>query len=129
MSRGYIDADGHVMENDEDLLQFIAAPFNNRGARNMVPSLDHFHTHRLGKDAWSQTNFIAGDVFLSFVARGDEDGTLQHVLSEGAYADARLPMRVWAGNSSGLKALPSRLRRVSRWASLLFGSAIRQRKL
>ena len=39
MSQRYVDADGHVMENAEELLQFVRAPFNNRGARNWIPSL------------------------------------------------------------------------------------------
>ena len=41
MSNHYVDADGHVMENAEDLLTFVKAPFNNRGTRNWIPSLDH----------------------------------------------------------------------------------------
>ena len=44
MSKDYVDADGHVMENADDLLQFVREPFNNRGSRNWLPSLDHFHT-------------------------------------------------------------------------------------
>ena len=44
MSKGYVDADGHVMEDAEDILRFVRAPFNNRGTRNWIPSLDHFHT-------------------------------------------------------------------------------------
>jgi hypothetical protein len=39
-----VDADGHVMENDEEILGYVRAPFNNRGTRNWIPSLDHFHT-------------------------------------------------------------------------------------
>jgi hypothetical protein len=44
MSNHYVDADGHVMEDAEDLLTFVKAPFHNRGTRNWIPSLDHFHT-------------------------------------------------------------------------------------
>src|SRR4026207_647117 len=44
MAQAYVDADGHVMENAEDLLTFVKAPFNNRGTRNWMPSLDNFHT-------------------------------------------------------------------------------------
>jgi hypothetical protein len=44
MSNNYVDADGHVMEDAEDILSFVKAPMNNRGTRNWIPSLDHFHT-------------------------------------------------------------------------------------
>ncbi len=46
MSKGYVDADGHVMENEQELNEFIEAPFNNRyiTSRLMLPSLDEFHT-------------------------------------------------------------------------------------
>jgi len=47
MSQGYIDSDGHIMENEGELSEFIEAPF--KGARSltlraMMPSLDEFHT-------------------------------------------------------------------------------------
>jgi len=29
MSKGSVDADGHVMENDQELLKFVAETFNN----------------------------------------------------------------------------------------------------
>ena len=44
MSGGYVDSDGHVMEDAEDLIKFVRPPFDNRGTRNWLPSLDHFHT-------------------------------------------------------------------------------------
>ncbi len=46
MGKGYIDADGHVMENEQELNEFIEAPFNDRyiSSRLMLPSLDEFHT-------------------------------------------------------------------------------------
>ena len=34
MSNAYVDADGHVMEDAEEILKFVRAPFNNRGTRN-----------------------------------------------------------------------------------------------
>lgn len=46
MGKGYVDADGHVMENEKELNEFIEAPFNDRyiSSRLMLPSLDEFHT-------------------------------------------------------------------------------------
>ncbi len=44
MLNHYVDADGHVMEDAEDILTFVKSPFHNRGTRNWIPSLDHFHT-------------------------------------------------------------------------------------
>jgi hypothetical protein len=44
MSEGCVDSDGHVMEDAEDLIKFVRPPFDNRGTRNWLPSLDHFHT-------------------------------------------------------------------------------------
>ncbi len=50
MSKGYIDADGHVMENlgNFELSEFIEAPFKIRDRyiafRQTLPSLDGFHT-------------------------------------------------------------------------------------
>jgi hypothetical protein len=29
MAKGYVDSDGHVMENERELNEFIEAPFNN----------------------------------------------------------------------------------------------------
>jgi hypothetical protein len=46
MAKGYVDSDGHVMENEGELNKFIEAPFNNRYItyRQLLPTLDSFHT-------------------------------------------------------------------------------------
>ena len=50
MANGYVDCDGHVMENVEELAHFIGKRHDIEGQvnpRRMVPSLDRFHTPRL----------------------------------------------------------------------------------
>jgi len=47
MPEKYVDADGHVMENEQELSDFVEAPFKgtrNFTLRSMLPSLDGFHT-------------------------------------------------------------------------------------
>jgi predicted TIM-barrel fold metal-dependent hydrolase len=46
-TKGYVDADGHIMENERELNEFIEDPFNRRGyvtVHQMLPTLDSFHT-------------------------------------------------------------------------------------
>src|SRR5207247_8682808 len=40
MSRSYIDADGHRMEDAEDIPKFVQTPFNDRGPRYWTQSLE-----------------------------------------------------------------------------------------
>lgn len=50
MANGYVDCDGHVMENVEELAERIGRRHKLEGQinpRRMVPSLDRFHTPRL----------------------------------------------------------------------------------
>jgi uncharacterized protein len=50
MAHPYIDCDGHVMENINELVQFVGEPFKTTGhmnPRRMLPGLDRFHTPRL----------------------------------------------------------------------------------
>ena len=50
MARNYVDSDGHVMENERELNDFIEEPFRGFGyvtTRRMLPSLDRFHTARV----------------------------------------------------------------------------------
>lgn len=69
MANHYVDCDGHVMENIAELMQFVGEPFKTVSrihARNILPSLDRFHTPRseltppgtfdatVGPDKWLQ---------------------------------------------------------------------------
>jgi uncharacterized protein len=47
MAMRYADADGHVMENEQELNEFIEPPFDSKGYatfRQLLPTLDSFHT-------------------------------------------------------------------------------------
>ena len=50
MPNKYVDCDGHVMENVDELISYVGEPFKTTGhmnPRRMLPSLDRFHTPRL----------------------------------------------------------------------------------
>src|SRR5215472_15446506 len=78
MSKGYVDADGHVMEDAEDILRFVRAPFNNRGTRNWIPSLDHFHTPADGTPRTPGTfdPTIGPEEWLEFLKKTGTDYTV-----------------------------------------------------
>jgi hypothetical protein len=51
MSKEYVDSDGHVMENERELNEFVEQPFQRDGfisIARMLPSLDGFHTPSVG---------------------------------------------------------------------------------
>ena len=50
MSKGYIDADGHIMEKAEDIIRYLEEPWRSLEpviARRLLPSGDQFHTPRI----------------------------------------------------------------------------------
>lgn len=50
MSKGYIDADGHIMENPQELIQYLDEPWRSSESvvpRRLLPSGDEFHTPRI----------------------------------------------------------------------------------
>jgi hypothetical protein len=50
MEKRYVDCDGHVMENFDELIKFVGDPFKTTGhmnPRRVLPALDRFHTPRL----------------------------------------------------------------------------------
>lgn len=96
MSKGYIDADGHVMENDLELHRFVPEPFNNRGARNMIPSLDHFHTPSDGTPRTPGTfdPNIGPEQWLDFINRTGTEYTVLYPTTGLAYGNVAYPQ--WA---------------------------------
>ena len=47
MGKGYVDSDGHIMENVDEINKFVEDPFTNQGyisIRSLLPGLDGFHT-------------------------------------------------------------------------------------
>lgn len=52
MLRGYVDADGHVMEREDEINELIVEPFRGMGYRSfrqMMPTLDGVHTPRVDR--------------------------------------------------------------------------------
>ncbi|HEU4345738.1 MAG TPA: amidohydrolase family protein [Candidatus Binatia bacterium] len=96
MSKGYVDADGHVMENAEDILQFVRAPFNNRGSRNWIPSLDHFHTPSDGTPRTPGTfdPNTGPEEWLRFLDRTGTEYTVLYPTTGLAYGNVAYPQ--WA---------------------------------
>jgi predicted TIM-barrel fold metal-dependent hydrolase len=96
MSKGYVDADGHVMEDAEDILQFVRAPYNNRGTRNWLPSLDHFHTPADGTPRTPGTfdPTIGPEQWLDFLSKTDTDYTVLYPTAGLAYGNVAYPQ--WA---------------------------------
>jgi predicted TIM-barrel fold metal-dependent hydrolase len=50
MSKGYVDADGHIMEPAQELIQYLDEPWRSSESvipRRLLPSGDEFHTPRI----------------------------------------------------------------------------------
>jgi predicted TIM-barrel fold metal-dependent hydrolase len=96
MSKAYVDADGHVMEDAEEILQFVRAPFNNRGTRNWIPSLDHFHTPADGTPRTPGTfdPNTGPEQWLEFLDKTGTDYTVLYPTTGLAYGNVAYPQ--WA---------------------------------
>lgn len=93
MSKGYVDADGHVMENAEELIKLVKAPFNNRGTTNWIPSLDHFHTPSDGTPRTPGTfdPNTGPQQWLEFLDRTETDYTVLYPTTGLAYGNVAYP--------------------------------------
>lgn len=76
MSKGYVDADGHVMEQgketEEEFNNFIVEPFKAtgyKGFRQLMPSLDRFHTPRINKKPGTFDNAVGPQQWLQFLEK------------------------------------------------------------
>jgi len=96
MSKGYVDADGHVMEDADDLIRFVKAPFNNRGTRNWIPSLDHFHTPADGTPRTPGTfdPNTGPEQWLEFLGKTETEYTVLYPTTGLAYGNVAYPQ--WA---------------------------------
>ena len=87
MSKGYVDSDGHVIESERELREFIEEPFasaRNLTMRRMLPSLDRFHTVTTSRDLSDNGTFdlnINPDKWLEFL---DKTGLEYTVLSRNS---------------------------------------------
>ncbi len=96
MAQGYVDSDGHVMEDAEDLIGFVRPPFNNRGTRNWLPSLDHFHTPADGTPRTPGTfdPKTGPEQWLEFLDKTKTDYTVLYPTAGLAYGNVVYPQ--WA---------------------------------
>ena len=96
MLNHYVDADGHVMEDAEDILTFVKAPFNNRGTRNWIPSLDHFHTPADGTPRTPGTfnPTIGPEEWLQFLEQTGTEYTVLYPTTGLAFGNVAYPQ--WA---------------------------------
>jgi uncharacterized protein len=96
MSNNYVDADGHVMENAEDILTFVKAPYNNRGTRNWIPSLDNFHTPADGTPRTPGTfdPNTGPEQWLQFLEKTGTEYTVLYPTAGLAYGNVAYP--TWA---------------------------------
>jgi hypothetical protein len=96
MSEGYVDSDGHVMEDAEDLIKFVRPPFDNRGTRNWLPSLDHFHTPADGTPRTPGTfdPKTGPEQWLEFLDKTRTDYTVLYPTAGLAYGNVAYPQ--WA---------------------------------
>jgi uncharacterized protein len=98
MSNGYIDSDGHVMENERELNEFLGAPFKGRGYksfRQMVPTLDGFHTPKveLSKEGAFDPS-VTPSKWLEFLKRTGIDYTV--LFPTRGLAHGRMVIPEWA---------------------------------
>ena len=96
MPNNYVDADGHVMEDAEDILSFVKAPYNNRGTRNWIPSLDHFHTPADGTPRTPGTfdPNTGPEQWLQFLDKTGTEYTVLYPTAGLAYGNVAYP--TWA---------------------------------
>src|SRR5437773_2134041 len=98
MSRGYVDADGHVMENLDELFDYLPLPFdrNVQRARLPLPSLDHFHTPADGTPNTPGTfdPSIGPEEWLQFLDRTGTDSTVLFPTTGLSYGNVAYPQ--WA---------------------------------
>jgi predicted TIM-barrel fold metal-dependent hydrolase len=95
MSRGYTDADGHVMENERELNEFVEAPFNRNGYatfRQMLPTLDSFHTlNGLPRKEGTFDPTIGPERWLEFLDRTGLEHTVLYPTQGLAYGQVVFP--------------------------------------
>jgi hypothetical protein len=110
MSEGYVDSDGHVMEDTEDLIKFVRPPFDNRGTRNWLPSLDHFHTPADGTPRTPGTfdPKTGPERWLEFLDKTKTDYTVLYPTAGLAYGNVAYPQ--WAlAYAAGLTTTSTRV--------------------
>ena len=99
MSTKYVDADGHVMENERELNEFFVDPYKNTrylSLQQMLPRLDGFHTPRI--ETLKGTTFdrtVGPEKWLEFLEKTKIEYAVLFPTAGLAYGQVNLPD--WAG--------------------------------
>jgi uncharacterized protein len=95
MAQQYADADGHVMENERELNEFLEAPFNRRGyvtVHQMLPTLDSFHTlNGLPRKEGTFDPSIGPERWLEFLDRTGLEWSVLYPTQGLAYGHVTFP--------------------------------------
>lgn len=98
MSKGYVDADGHVMEQgretEEEFNKFIVEPFRgmgHRGFRQLMPSLDRFHTPRTNRKPGTFDNSVGPERWLEFLEKTGVEYAALYPTAGLAYGQIVIP--------------------------------------
>ena len=95
MPKKYVDSDGHVMENERELNDFIEEPFRNFGyvtSRRMLPSLDRFHTARVeGRKKGTFDPTVGPERWLEFLDKTGIEFTVLYPTEGLAYGQVVFP--------------------------------------
>lgn len=96
MAERFVDADGHVLEDMEDVRSFVDPTWGNgSGGASLVPSLDQFHTPSDGTPRTPGTFIPApADRWLEFLDRTNTEYTVLYPTTGLAYGRVAYPQ--WA---------------------------------
>ncbi len=93
MATRYVDADGHVMENMDEISEFLEGPFRDgRGAA--LPSLDRFHTPTLSRGPRQPGTFdrsIDAPRWVEFLDKANLDYTVLYPTTGLAFGQIAFP--------------------------------------
>lgn|ERR1043166_5316942 len=99
MTKRYVDADGHIMENERELNEFFEDPYKNTryiSLQQMLPRLDGFHTPRV--ETLRGTTFdrtVGPEKWLEFLDKTQIEYAVLFPTAGLAYGQVNLPD--WAG--------------------------------
>ena len=94
MVKNYVDADGHVMENEQELLEFLEEPFRSMPSRprQLLPSLDRFHTPRVrARKPGTFDPTVGPERWLEFLDRTGIEYTVLYPTEGLAYGQVVFP--------------------------------------
>ncbi len=95
MARNYVDSDGHVMENERELNDFIEEPFRGFGyvtTRRMLPSLDRFHTARVeGRKPGTFDPTVGAEKWIAFLDKTGLEFSVLYPTEGLAYGQVVFP--------------------------------------